>query len=150
MIDTVPGAGCHGAAGRCDHEHRVSATGAGAASVTIAPVMAPILALYPVPNLANNQYTFPYTSPSRVDWGQIRVDQNISASDTLFGRYTTDKSYLLQRLRPANGLRRRIPAIWCYLCELRSVRDDLRESHFLSDGAEPVSIFLQPDQLVGG
>ena len=30
-----------------------------------------------------------------MDWGQIRVDQNISASDTLFGRYTTDKSYLV-------------------------------------------------------
>ena len=85
--------------GRCDHEHRVSATGVVAASVTIAPVMAPILALYPIPNLPNNQYTFPSDSPSQVDWGQIRVDENISVSDTLFGRYTTDKSYLFQRVR---------------------------------------------------
>ena len=54
-----------------------------------------ILGLYPVPNLPNNQFTFPSDSPSQVDWGQIRVDENISASDTLFGRYTTDKSYLI-------------------------------------------------------
>jgi hypothetical protein len=54
-----------------------------------------ILGLYPPPNLANNQFTYPIAAPSTVNWGQIRVDENISASDTLFGRYTTDKSFLV-------------------------------------------------------
>src|ERR1019366_6400558 len=86
--------GCHGPANNVITSTACAQLGTGAASVTIAPVMAPILGLYPIPNLANNQYTFPSDSPSTVNWGQIRVDQNISVSDTLFGRYTTDKSYL--------------------------------------------------------
>jgi hypothetical protein len=91
--DTVPGAGCHGAAGAVITNTACPQLG-GTASVTIASVMAPILALYPVPNLPSNGFTFPSESPNEVNWGQIRVDQNISASDTLFGRYTTDKSYM--------------------------------------------------------
>ena len=83
-----------------------------------------------------------------MDWGQIRVDQNISASDTLFGRYTTDKSYLVTaEVGSATGTGLLAPDsrnLLIALCELRSVRDDLGESHFLSDGAEPVSIFIQP------
>jgi len=91
-VDTVPGSGCHGAANAVITSTACPQLGSGAPSVTIAPVMAPILALYPTPNLPNNQYTYPYTSPTTVGWGQIRVDQNISASDTLFGRFTMDKS----------------------------------------------------------
>jgi outer membrane receptor protein involved in Fe transport len=104
LIDTVPGAGCHGAANAVITSTACPQLGSGAASVTIAPVMAPILALYPVPNLANNQFTYPAEAPSEVNWGQIRVDQNISASDTLFGRYTTDKSYLTSATTGTLGL----------------------------------------------
>jgi len=95
IIDTVPGAGCHGPKG--DNAGVVTSAacpqlGAGAASVTIAPVMKALLALYPVPNLPNNQFTYPVVTPTTVDWGQVRIDQNISASDTIFGRYTVDES----------------------------------------------------------
>jgi len=50
--------------------------------------------LYPVPNLPANQFTFPSSSRQREDYGQIRVDQNFSAADTLFGRYTIDDDEL--------------------------------------------------------
>jgi hypothetical protein len=95
IIDTVPGAGCHGPSGNNTSVVTSAACpqlGAGAPSVTISPVMQGILSLYPAPNLPNNQFTFPLINPMQVDWGQIRVDQNISAADTLFVRYTTDKS----------------------------------------------------------
>ncbi len=51
-----------------------------------------LLSLYPLPNLANNQFTYPLEDPTQVDWGQIRFDQNLSLSDSFFVRYTTDKS----------------------------------------------------------
>jgi hypothetical protein len=71
LVDTVPGAGCHQPVG-------VQVTMAECpqltAPATLSAVMAPILALYPFPNLANNQYTFPGLSPGATDYGQIRVD----------------------------------------------------------------------------
>ena len=53
------------------------------------------LGQYPLPNLPNNQYTYPATSTVRVDFGQIRVDQNFSESDSFFARYTVDDGFLL-------------------------------------------------------
>jgi hypothetical protein len=61
-------------------------------SVTIAPQMAAFLALYPLPNLPNNQFTFPFTQPTQDDYGQARVDQVFGANDSFFGRYTIQGS----------------------------------------------------------
>src|SRR5207253_4734452 len=54
----------------------------------------PIFSLYPLPNLPGNQATYPSFSSQREDYGQIRVDHNISAADTFFGRYTADDTDL--------------------------------------------------------
>ncbi|OFV93010.1 MAG: hypothetical protein A3H28_13180 [Acidobacteria bacterium RIFCSPLOWO2_02_FULL_61_28] len=56
--------------------------------VTITPTSALFLPTFPLPNLPNNEYTFPYSQPGREDFGQIRVDQRISDDDNLFVRYT--------------------------------------------------------------
>jgi hypothetical protein len=59
--------------------------------------------LFPYPNaniMANGaelpgatlNSTFPYIQPSKEDYGQIRLDQNLSAADTLFGRFTQDEA----------------------------------------------------------
>ncbi|MGC2330954.1 MAG: hypothetical protein WA581_05850, partial [Candidatus Acidiferrales bacterium] len=93
VIDNVPGAGCHGPAGTVITNTECSQLGA-TSSVTIASVTAPMLALYPVPNLPNNQYTLPAASPEGADYGQIRVDHTFSGSDSMFGRYTTDRANL--------------------------------------------------------
>src|SRR5581483_5748432 len=64
----------------------------GGATETIAPSIQKFVPLYPAPNIANNlnQFTFPSSSTVGVNFGQIRIDQVFSASDSMFGRYTID------------------------------------------------------------
>ena len=109
VLDTVPAATCHGAAGAVVWNGMgtqpagsigpcaqlgANPAGTGTNSVTITQTMAPLLALYPNPNLAKNQFTFPAVNPTSADFGQMRVDQNFSASDTIFARYTITNSAL--------------------------------------------------------
>jgi hypothetical protein len=70
----------------------------GLANMTI-----PWIGQFPFPNEATAatqdsaaapNYTFPGVSRAREDYGQIRVDQNISNSDTFFARYTLDDNRL--------------------------------------------------------
>jgi hypothetical protein len=108
-IDSVMAAGCHGPAGAMVWNGQgnrpagsigpctqlgVNPSGTGTNSARISKAIAPLLALYPVPNLPNNQFTFPSTDPTTADYGQIRIDHNFSQSDTLFGRYTITRSFL--------------------------------------------------------
>jgi hypothetical protein len=113
--NTVPAAGCHGKA------NDVVWNGIGAQpartvgpcpdlgpnpndptipyTVTIDRNIAPILAIVPNPNLAAASGGLPhyeYGDHSRTpeNYGQIRVDQNFSAADTLFVRYTIDNAIL--------------------------------------------------------
>ena len=59
---------------------------------TIAPLIKPLLAQFPLPNLPDNRLTFPFTQPTQEDFYQGRLDWNISASDTAFGRLTQDET----------------------------------------------------------
>ncbi len=92
IITNVPGAGCHGKAGDVITNAKCPQVPA-STPATIAPVVEPLLALYPNPNLPNNQYTFPFTQPTRVDFVQGRVDHNFSDADSFFVRYSADDSY---------------------------------------------------------
>ena len=58
----------------------------------VAPVIQPILALWPSPNLPNDQFTYLSTATTKEDYGQGRIDQNLSSADTLFGVYTIDNA----------------------------------------------------------
>ncbi len=105
--DVVPGTGCHGPAGAiiwngvgtppagaqptpCP-QLGTNPQGTGTNSVTVSPVTAPLLAIYPNPtNPATNAYTFPTSSNTLVNFGQARFDQVFSASDTFFARVTVD------------------------------------------------------------
>lgn len=89
------GAGCHGGAGATITSAACPQLGS-TGSVTVAPVVAPLLALFPTPNLSNNEYTFPYTQPTREDYGQERVDHTFSNTDTMFGRWTVDDTEQVQ------------------------------------------------------
>lgn len=66
----------------------------GCSGCTVAPVIQPLLAAIPLPTpgLANNGFTYPFTQPTNEDYGQVRVDENFSASDTFFVRYTIDNA----------------------------------------------------------
>ena len=61
----------------------------------------PGVGLFPYPNTnidalgnrlpnATSNYSFPYIQPSHENYGQMRVDQNFSAKDSGFARYTRD------------------------------------------------------------
>lgn len=109
-IDTIPAAACHGGAGAVIWNGQgtqpagstgpctqLGANPAGPAtnSVTISPLMAPLLALYPAaPNLPNNDYTYSTSTQTLENYGQIRIDHSLSANDSLFGRYTIDNGHL--------------------------------------------------------
>ncbi len=54
----------------------------------IAPVIKPLLALFPDPNLPDNQFTHPASQRVSDNYGQVRVDHTFSSNDSLFGRYT--------------------------------------------------------------
>ncbi len=69
--------------------------------VLSAPIIPGQAGLFPYPNTnidsagirksgATFNYSFPYLQPTSENYGQIRLDQNFSASDTFFIRYTHD------------------------------------------------------------
>ncbi|MGB9067105.1 MAG: TonB-dependent receptor [Candidatus Acidiferrales bacterium] len=60
----------------------------------VAPVVQKLAQLWPAPNVGANRFSFSTANPTSDDYGQIRVDQSISASDTFFVRYTRDNSNL--------------------------------------------------------
>ena len=63
---------------------------ASAHTATVPAVIKPLLDLYPIPNLPNNTYTYPFTQPTNENYGQMRVDHNFSVNDSMFVRYTVD------------------------------------------------------------
>jgi len=71
----------------------VDATCTGQGPVSVNPTMQNILALFPIPNNGANIFSWIFDQPTRVDHGQIRVDQNITDKDALFARYTIDDSF---------------------------------------------------------
>jgi Carboxypeptidase regulatory-like domain len=92
--DLVPAAGCHGAAGAVITEAACPTLGLPpGSSVTIANTnAAALLSLYPNPNNGTNSYLFGPSTKVGVNYGQIRIDQNFSSSDTFFARYTIDSA----------------------------------------------------------
>lgn len=72
-----------------------------AQSITLSPYVAPFLAIVPMPNVPPSvtngtlnlaQYVFNDKDLLTENYGQIRVDQNFSSSDTFFARYTIDNA----------------------------------------------------------
>jgi len=91
-LDSVPPAGCHPAAGTLTI--LASTCPLVTVNTPISSITAPLLALYPNPTnnaLATNNLVFPTNSLLGDNFGQMRIDQNLSASDTLFGRFTIDQ-----------------------------------------------------------
>ena len=92
----VPGAGCHGPAGATITNIACPQLGT-TNSVVVASATAPTLAMYPLPNVpGKNQFFYNFLQPSRVNYGQARVDQVLSQSDSFFGRYTTEYATQIQ------------------------------------------------------
>jgi hypothetical protein len=64
----------------------------------IPAMVQPWIGQFPLPNESlagtSSNFSFPGKSHIREDYAQLRVDRNISTSDTLFGRYTFDDNRL--------------------------------------------------------
>ena len=56
----------------------------------VAPVMVPLLALFPSPNSPGNQFSWIFPQFINEKYGQARYDQNFSPADTFFTRFTAD------------------------------------------------------------
>jgi hypothetical protein len=108
ILDNVMDAGCHGVAGAPGEVITYPACTqltSSTPSAVISAVSAPLLALYPKPNVGSNQYSFPFTQPTSDNYGQIRFDQNFSTKDSFFARYTIqDTSQLKTGAFPQFGL----------------------------------------------
>jgi len=76
----------------CDPSIGTAAVGAPAAPYTINAATSNLLALFPLPNATGNNFSYTFVQPTHVNYGQARVDQTLSASDSLFFRFTMDDS----------------------------------------------------------
>jgi hypothetical protein len=85
--------GCFGVAGAVITNTACPQLGS-VSSVTINPVIAPILALYPPANFPDNTYRYVDNQPTLDNYGDARIDQTFSAKDTAFVRFTTDQATL--------------------------------------------------------
>jgi hypothetical protein len=110
--NAVPSVGCHGNAGdtitlaNCqDLKCITDSSGNQIQSVTLSQYTAPFLALAPLPQTPltldqngcpKNLATTEFGDHNRTgeNYGQMRVDENFSTADTLFGRYTIDNAIL--------------------------------------------------------
>jgi hypothetical protein len=73
---------------------------AAARAGAVNPSITPYLDLYPLPNGADlgggvGQYIYPFTQPTRENFGQLRVDVQLSQNHTFFARHTIDKAHQL-------------------------------------------------------
>jgi hypothetical protein len=71
---------------------------AAARAGTVNPAVKPYLDLYPLPN-GNDlgggiaQYNYAFNRPTRENFGQGRIDAQLSDQHSIFGRYTVDKAH---------------------------------------------------------
>ena len=90
--ETVPPAACHtpvtSGVQSVDNQACLGSKTAGTTNVN--PVIQPLLALFPSPNLPGNIYSWNFHQKTNEYYGQMRVDQVFSASDSFFARYTGD------------------------------------------------------------
>ena len=56
----------------------------------INPVSRALLALYPLPNTGTNQFVYNAVAVQNTRQEVVRIDRNINASNSIFGRYTRD------------------------------------------------------------
>ena len=82
-VDNVMGANCH-----------VVTNNPCAGGANVPANVQPLLAIFPLPNLnvgsPTPQFTYPFTQPTREDFGMARIDQAFGGNDNFFGRYTID------------------------------------------------------------
>ena len=85
-------------------------------------------------------YGFAFTQPTSEHYGQMRVDQTISSSDTFFTRYTIDQA--------ARHRCTTLPSFTVRTREPEPIFDSVGESYFLDILAEHGPVLLQPNHHI--
>ena len=161
--DNVPAPGCltgTGPGGRAQAGDTIFAANCpqlgGTNAVVASPQIAAMLSLYPATAASNCTAsavcTYGYGDASKigVDYGQIRIDHNFSASDMLFGRYTADGS---TNSTPNNqGQATSSGTAFAQFRggskKSRSIYNTVRDAHFLPDRIQlGAAARCQPDQF---
>lgn len=107
LTSFVPEAACHAPAGTTITVNNVPGPGVcfdptapGPSQVTVTPIAAQLLALVPTPNVNVgdlsssfiDSFAYPHAQGNSEQYGQIRLDNTLSAADSFFVRYTIDNS----------------------------------------------------------
>ena len=96
--------GCRGAANAIVTNVQCPQLGATTAQVQVAPVIAPILQLYPQPTPGlGNTLQFIASQPLLDNFGQARLDHNFGNNDSMFIRFTTDNASQTEQVQPFPG-----------------------------------------------
>ncbi|MSO20864.1 MAG: TonB-dependent receptor [Acidobacteria bacterium] len=126
-IANVPHEGCHGAANGVITFAACPEVGAAIPAPVIAPQIAPLLALFPNPNLPDNvataRYSLKFTQPTTEDFVQFRVDHSFSNNSTFYARYSIDDT---EQTNPLNY------EIYQQVRDSRSQSGTVSENHVLS------------------
>jgi hypothetical protein len=107
-------------------------------STSIPGNMFKLINLYPLTTAAGttNNYSTPASSQQTEDYGQVRVDQTISGSDSFFGRYTIDKGDINNASSaaavPPSGTVASFPNFFRILGESQNQFISLGETHIVS------------------
>jgi hypothetical protein len=100
--------------------------------------MVQFINLYPLTTAAGttNNYSTPAASQQSENYGQMRVDQTISGSDSFFGRYTIDKGFINNASSaaavPPSGTVSSFPQYFRILGESQNQFLSLGETHIIS------------------
>ena len=91
-IASVPPAACHTTTGIVDDIACFEKNPTSSGQTTLSSTSQALLALFPVPNLPNNQFTFLSERRTNQNFGQLRIDHRLADADQLFARYTISDS----------------------------------------------------------
>jgi hypothetical protein len=151
VLDTTIPTSCHNlVANGSAFAFATPADAAACGGFAPAPVAQPVIPanmvqfinLYPNCNIGlpscptTNNYSTPASSQQSENYGQMRVDQTISTSDSFFGRYTIDQGFINNASSaaavPPSGTVSSFPQFFRILGESRNQFLSLGETHIIS------------------
>ena len=128
-----------GAAYKFDNNTDAGNCATGLTTASIIPAnMVPYIGLYPNPTTTGtaNNYSTPASSQQSENYGQMRLDQTISGSDSFFGRYTVDEGFINNASSaasvPPSGTVSSFPTLFRILGSSQNQFLTLGETHIVS------------------
>jgi hypothetical protein len=93
FLNTTIPSGCRGAAGATITPANCPLI---TSSQTVSAIVAPWIALFPLPNSGTSSLGWSFDEPDSENYGQLRLDQTFGSKDSAFVRYTGDADTIAQ------------------------------------------------------